>query len=72
MSDLDGMRPDRDLREERERLDDRQARERSLRDLWWLIVKDGKQMERTGHGAAVRWARAGLGLDEPLLEGAVA
>jgi hypothetical protein len=31
----------------------------------WAIVKDSRGMEATGHAAAVRWARAGLELDEP-------
>lgn len=35
-----------------------------LRDAWWSIVKDARGMEATGHAAAVRWARAGLGLDD--------
>jgi hypothetical protein len=35
-----------------------------LRDVQWSIVRDGKGMGKDGHGAAVRWARAGLGLDD--------
>ena len=38
--------------------------EADLRDAWWAIVKDSRGMEATGHAAAVRWARAGLGLDK--------
>lgn len=65
MSDLDRIREGLDPDAEYARLQDRAARARGLKDVWWLIVKDGKEMERTGHGAAVRWARAGLNLDEP-------
>lgn len=38
--------------------------EAEVRDAAWLIVKDSKGMNETGHGAAVRWARAYLGLDD--------
>lgn len=37
---------------------------REMRDACWAIVKDSKGMEATGHAAAVRWARAALGLDD--------
>jgi hypothetical protein len=40
------------------------SRRSPLRDAAWAIVKDAKGMEATGHGAAVRWARALLELDE--------
>jgi len=33
------------------------------REAAWAIVKDSRGMQATGHGAAVRWARAYLGLD---------
>lgn len=69
MSDLDRIRPGIDPMLEHQRLGDRNRRAAELRDAWWLIVKDTREMERTGHGRAVRWARAGLGLDEPILEG---
>lgn len=39
---------------------------REMRDVCWAIVKDSKGMEATGHAAVVRWARAALGLDEPI------
>lgn len=61
---LDIARSDADPAAERDRLNDRAKRAAECRDLWWLIVKDGKEMQRTGHAAAVRWARAGLGLDD--------
>lgn len=32
------------------------------REACWAIVKDSRGMNETGHGAAVRWARAWLGL----------
>jgi hypothetical protein len=64
MSELDSVRSGFDPSAERERLNDRAKRAAECRDLWWLIVKDAREMERTGHGRAVRWARAGLGLDE--------
>jgi hypothetical protein len=64
VSDLDRLRPEHDPAAEHRRLADRNGRAAELRDTWWLIVKDGKEMERAGHGAAVRWARSGLGLDE--------
>ncbi len=38
--------------------------EAEVRDAAWLIVKDAKGMEATGHAAAVRWARAYLDLDD--------
>lgn len=34
------------------------------RDVQWSIVKDARGMAADGHGAAVRWARAALGLDD--------
>lgn len=64
MSDLDRVNHDADPAAEHARLADRNRRAAMLKDAWWSIVKDAKEMERTGHGAAVRWARAGLGLDE--------
>lgn len=62
--ELDRIRPGFDPAEEDRRLAARNRRAAVLRDLWWLIVKDGREMERTGHGAAVRWARAGLGFED--------
>jgi hypothetical protein len=38
--------------------------EYETREAAWAIVKDSKGMNETGHGAAVRWARAYLGLDD--------
>lgn len=67
ISDLDRARPGADPRAEHERLANRNRRAAECRDLWWLIVKDGREMERTGHGRAVRWARAGLGFDDAVL-----
>lgn len=37
---------------------------REFRDACWAIVKSTKDLHETGHGAAVRWARAALGLDD--------
>jgi hypothetical protein len=37
----------------------------TLREAAWAIVKDAQGMTDTGHAAAVRWARALLGLDDP-------
>ena len=37
----------------------------TLREIAWAIVKDAPGMAATGHAAAVRWARALLGLDGP-------
>ena len=66
MSNLDRIRPGFDPRDEQHRLEERRRRAAELKDAWWLIVKDGRGMEKSGHAAAVRWARAGLGLDEPM------
>ncbi len=33
------------------------------REVCWAIVKDARGLNDSGHGAAVRWARAWLGLD---------
>ena len=35
-----------------------------LRDAWWTIVRNARDLSANGHDAAVRWARAGLGLDQ--------
>lgn len=68
MSDLDRVRPGFDVSQEHLRLSLRRRRATMLRDLWWLIVKDAKGWDR--HPGLVRWARAGLELDEPILPGA--
>jgi hypothetical protein len=36
---------------------------REMREGAWAIVRDAKGLEATGHGAAVRWARAYLNLE---------
>src|SRR4051812_4260558 len=42
--------------------------EAEVRDAAWLIVKDSKGMNETGHAAAVRWARAYLDLDDKVAD----
>jgi len=39
-------------------------RERDVKDAAWTIVKNAKALNDSRHGAAVRWARAYLGLDD--------
>jgi hypothetical protein len=38
--------------------------QREIKDAAWAIVKDGRGMKDSGHGAAYRWARAYLNLDD--------
>lgn len=38
--------------------------EQELTQAWWDIVRDSRGLEKTGHASVVRWARAGLGLDD--------
>lgn len=64
IDELDRIRPGFGDHAEQVRLAERNGRAAGLRDTWWLIVKDAKEMSRTGHDRAVRWARAGLGFED--------